>query len=811
MNNIVIKKQFILDRASSGDLRRIQIALAKEFGSENVMVNFERKQIIISFNTEANIVKVMEIIEDIDDDIDVEVKDVKPAVRKVFILENLDCANCAAKIERIAKRTFDNEFIVVDFATTRFIIETTNEAQLKTLQGELQDIASSVDPNITVKPNTAKRTERNTEFRIDPKRKKEFFIGASIFLVGFIVKTILLLLHVEDWIRWIIVYLTYIPGYYLLARDVLYGAFKNVVNGRVFDEKFLMSLATITALIIGYYDEAIFVMVFFKLGELCQQYAVNYSRKSIASLIDIQPQIASVESNGTIIEVSPEEVVVGDIIAVKPGERVPLDGEVVSGNAALDVSALTGESEPIMVNPGSKIMSGSICQDEIIKVKVTKTIDDSMVSKILNLVENASSKKAKSENFITRFARYYTPIVVALALLLAIFLPFFDGINNITWTSYKESLRVAMIFLVVSCPCALVISIPLGFFGGIGAASKSGILIKGSNYLELLESVSTIVFDKTGTLTTGEFVVEEVVAMNDNLVDEVVYYSAHAESTSTHPIAKSILDYYASLNRTLNYNAVVAQKVTSNRGITALVDGKKVSIGRIDYLKSEGIELPNEVKMMSNLFIAVDGKIIGYYIFEDKVKEEAKEAIKQLRQLGVKKMVMITGDTKKIASKVSKELELDEFYAEVSPVGKVDKLLEIKEKLPEGEHIAYVGDGINDAPVLSSADVGIAMGGLGSDAAIEVADAVLMSDEITKIVDMIEIARMTKKIIIQNIVFSLAVKIIFMIIAPLGLEINGHSLNFLLIYEAVFADVGVTLIAILNSLRIIKYKKKEDK
>lgn len=797
------RKQFKIDNCSGSNYYKIEIALNNEYGKGNFILNKETGILTITFKDDSNIedetIRIMNLIYDIDEDISIEEREIKPTIRKVYRLKGLDCAACASKVERIAKREFNHEFIVVDFATQKFIIETTDIDLIKDLKEKLQDIAITVDSKIVVCDNVKKNIIDDTEVKIDKKNKRSFIIGSIIFIIGFITKTILNAIDFEyTFITTTIIYATYIPAYILLANDVLYSALKNAVSGRIFDEKFLMSLATITALLIKYYDEAIFVMIFYKLGELCQQYAVNYSRRSIASLINIQPKKATIEVNGEKIEVDPEEVVVNDILIVNPGERVALDGEVISGSASLDVSALTGESLEKNVQVKDEVLSGSICNDGNLKIRVTKVYEDSMVSKILNMVENASTLKAKSENFISKFAKYYTPIIVILASIIAIVMPFISSKYEIAWEGgFKDSLRVAMIFLVISCPCALVISIPLGFFGGIGGASKQGILIKGSNYLEALNSVDTVVFDKTGTLTKGVFQVKKIVSIGKCSEEELLYYAAYAETGSSHPIAKAILSFYEGI---IDSSKIEAINPVSNRGVSAIIDGVKVDIGRVDYLKLVKAKVNDTVKHLPNLFVAINGKAEGYFVIEDVVKPGSKEAIDDLKKMGVDKVIMITGDSEKIASKVASKLSINEYYSEMNPIDKVNKVEELK-KETKGK-VAFVGDGVNDAPVLSGADIGIAMGALGSDAAIEVADIVLMTDEISKIPTAIKIAKKTRRIVVENIILALLVKAIVLILAPL----NIASVNAFLIYEAIFADVGVSLIAILNSLRAIKSK-----
>lgn len=810
-----LKKQFFLDNIDNSNIaRKIEFDLSVKLKNGSFKFNKDTHILLVDFKSEdtieEDIKQVYNIIRNVSKEIDIVEREIKPTFRKVLILENLDCANCAAKIERIAKRSMDHEFIAVDFTSTRFIIETSDKQLIDNLEPQVQEIASSVDAGINVIEKKKKSKQNIESFKIDSARKKYFFIGLSIFALGFIVKTFMNQLASDNrFLRNVIIYVTYSIGYILLAGDVLYSAFKNVKSGRIFDEKFLMSLATITALVVGYYDEAVFVMIFYKVGELCQQYAVNYSRKSIASLIDIQPQVANVLVNGDYVEMDPMEVFVGDIAYVKPGERIPLDGVIVEGEGSLDVSALTGESIYKDVSVGTEVLSGSINIDGNLHIRVTKVYQDSMVAKVLDLVENASSQKAKSETFISKFAKYYTPIVVIIAIALAISLPFILPNYEINWENgFKNSILTALIFLVVSCPCALVISIPLGFFGGIGGASRQGILVKGSNYLEALNSVDTFVFDKTGTLTTGKFMVDDIISFGEYTNEEILDLAAHVEMNSNHLIAKSIVDAYGADK--IIASRIKISKQTSSLGVSSYVDGKYILAGKAEYLINNNIEVPVVEVSGSKVYLSVDGKTEGCIIIKDQIKNNAASAIHTLKEMGIKRTVMITGDGPLIAKDVSDQLGIDEYYYEMTPVDKVEKFTEIKSQMDVDSKIAFVGDGINDAPVLSRADIGIAMGGLGSDAAIEVADIVLMTDDIGKLSTAMKIAKKTRKIVVQNIVLALVVKFLVLglaLIEPfLSRTVFGFMLDFL-IYEALFADVGVSLIAILNSLRAMKVKK----
>lgn len=577
----------------------------------------------------------------------------------------------------------------------------------------------------------------------------------------------------------------YIISYLIVGLDVLIEAIKNIFKGEVFDENFLMTIATIGAFAIGEYPEAVAVMLFYQVGEMFQSYAVDKSRKSIASLMDIRPDFANIKKNGSIEKVSPDKISIGDIIIVKPGEKVPLDGTIVDGNSMLDTSALTGESVPREVSIGDEVLSGSINQNGLIEIKVTKSFGESTVSKILDLVENASSKKSKSENFISKFAKYYTPIVVVIAVLLAIIPPIiFKETEFIQW------LYRALTFLVVSCPCALVISIPLGFFGGIGGASKLGVLVKGSNYLEALSKTEVVVFDKTGTLTEGVFEVKKVNSV-DITKEDLIKYAAYAESFSNHPIANSLKKAYG---KDIDNKKISETHELSGLGVNAVVDGNAVFVGNEKLMQEKNIEYIKCNEIGTILYVAINNQFKGTIIISDKIKADAKKAIEKLKKNNVKKIVMLTGDKKAVGESVAKELGLDEVYTELLPNDKVEKVEELMKSKSEKGKLAFVGDGINDAPVLAISDIGIAMGGLGSDAAIEAADVVLMTDEPSKVVDAIKISKKTLKIVKQNIIFAIVVKILVLILSAIGLS------N---MWQAVFADVGVSVLAILNALRVL--------
>lgn len=580
----------------------------------------------------------------------------------------------------------------------------------------------------------------------------------------------------------------FIISYIIVGEDVVKRAVKNIFKGQVFDENFLMSIATIGAFFIGEYPEGVAVMLFYQVGELFQSYAVGKSRKSIASLMDIRPDYANVKKGDELVKVDPDEVQIGDIIVIKAGEKIPLDGKVIEGSSMIDTSALTGESVPREVEVGSDILSGCININGVITAEVTKEFGESTVSKILDLVENASSKKSNSEQFITKFARYYTPVVVIIAVFLAIIPPLvIDGATFSDWI-YR-----ALAFLVVSCPCALVISIPLSFFGGIGGASKKGVLVKGSNYLEALAETEIVVFDKTGTLTKGVFNVQEIHPEGVSK-EELLELTAHAESYSNHPISLSLKRAYS---KEIDNGRISDVEEISGHGVIATVDGKKVMAGNIKLMKMMDIPYFKGELIGTIVHVAVNNKYIGYIVIADEVKEDSAQAIKELKAANIKQTVMLTGDNKSIGSKVAKELGLDKVYAELLPADKVEKLEELFSQKSKKGKLAFVGDGINDAPVLARADIGIAMGGLGSDAAIEAADVVIMTDEPSKIATTMKISKKTLKIAHQNIVFSIGIKIIVLILSAFGITT---------MWAAIFADVGVTIIAVLNAFRALNVK-----
>ena len=609
------------------------------------------------------------------------------------------------------------------------------------------------------------------------KKKKEviIIISAILFAIALFVK-------MNQTLQLILMLVAYI----LLGKDTVLKAVKNVEKGDFFDENFLMTIATLGAIIIGEYPEAVAVMLFYEIGELFQSYAINKSRKSIADMMDIKPEYANVIRDNKSQKVDPDEVQIGEIIEIKPGERVPLDAIIIKGETTLDTSALTGESVPVEVREGATILSGCININALILAKVIKEYFDSTVNKVLDLVENAASKKSTSERLITRFAKIYTPIVIGLAVLLAILPPIISGEYN-----FRVWIFRALSFLVVSCPCAFVISIPLSFFSGIGAASRAGVLIKGGNYLEALSKVDTVVLDKTGTLTKGVFNVQNVIVIDKNIKeDEFISLVAMAESGSNHPISKSIQKYY---NREIDTNSISSIKEISGKGIEAVINNKKILIGN-----EKLIDVPNDIivnDIGTILYVEIENKFTGYIVISDEIKKDAKKAIKDLKDIGIKKSVMLTGDVEKVAKKVGEELGLDEIYSNLLPQDKVSKFEEIIKNKNSKGNVVFVGDGINDAPVLARADVGIAMGAMGSDAAIEAADVVIMTDEPSKIVTAIKSSKKTMKIAMQNIILAFGVKAIALILSALGIAD---------MWMAVFADTGVTILAVLNSFRALK-------
>lgn len=705
-------------------------------------------------------------------------------MKKEFLLKGLNCANCAAKIEKEVNNIDGVENAVVNFVATKLIVEIKDEKDLKNIEKSIREIVKRLEPDVEVKEIVKGKTNFHSHEEHAHEHEEEDNKKAGIKLA--ISAVLFIIALVGDFSKNIELVL-YLASYAFVGLEVVVKALKNMIKGEVFDENFLMSIATIGAFAVGSNSEAVAVMMFYQVGEILQGLAVNRSRKSITALMNIRPDFANIKIGETIKKVSPEEVNLGDIIIVKPGEKVPLDGEVIEGKSMVDTSALTGESVPRSVNVGDEVLGGVINENGLLTIKVTKEFGDSTISKILDLVQNASNKKAPTENFITKFARYYTPVVVFLALIIAIIPPLV--INGAT---YSQWIYRALSFLVVSCPCALVVSVPLGFFGGIGGASKLGILVKGGNYLEALNDLDTVVFDKTGTLTKGVFKVTEIKTEKNISKGDLIASAAYVESFSNHPIATSIVSEYG---KDIDKSLIKNYKEIAGHGIKALVKGKEVLAGNYKLMELNKIKYPKVEVNGTVVYVALDKKYAGYIVISDEIKEDSKNAIKDLKNIGIKKTVMLTGDNKNVADKVASELQLDEVYSQLLPNEKVEKLEMLNRSKDKKAKLAFVGDGVNDAPVLAMADIGIAMGGVGSDAAIEAADVVIMTDEPSKIVTAIKIAKKTRKVVMENIYIALGVKIVILILVAMGLGT---------MWEAVFGDVGVTVIAVLNSMRCMK-------
>lgn len=757
-------------------------------------------------------------------------------VKRKVMLKGLDCANCAMKIENSIEKiegisscsvSYANETLSLEFDSTREAeIMDAARKKVKQLEPHIKFIeqgkgnSNSRNGEADSKSHNHDHSDSNHQHSHDHshehKHNHEHGEGKShnhdhaeddghghshdhgensvrTMIIRLIASSAIgaaaILLSLNSTVELML----FIVAYLIIGGDIVLRAVKNIIRGQVFDEYFLMSIATIGAFAIGEYPEGVAVMLFYQVGELFQSIAVNRSRKSISSLLDLRPDFANIKINNEIKRVSPEEVKVGDMIVIRPGERVPLDGKVADGNSSMDTSALTGESVPREVAVGDEILSGFINKNGVLTVEVTKEFGDSTVAKILDLVENASSKKAETEKFITKFARYYTPVVVIVALLLATIPPLL-----ISGATFSDWLYRALVFLVISCPCALVISIPLGFFGGIGASSKNGVLIKGSNYLEGLNDVKYVVFDKTGTLTKGSFKVNNIIATGQWVQEDILKYAAYAEIHSTHPIAQSIREAYG---QQLDEQLISNYDEISGHGISVNFDSNEVLVGNTKLMKLKQITFSEPKEVGTIVHIAVNAQYAGYIVIADEVKEDASKAIHLLKKLGVKKIVMLTGDNKAVGEDVARKLGVDEVHAELLPQHKVEELEKLDAAKGPKEKIIFVGDGINDTPVLAQADIGVAMGGLGSDAAIEAADVVIMTDEPSKLASAMQIAKSTRRIVWQNIIFALGVKAVFLIFGAFGIAT---------MWEAVIGDVGVSLVAVLNAMRVLKVKPNLD-
>ncbi|MCD2501904.1 cadmium-translocating P-type ATPase [Clostridium sp. NSJ-145] len=712
-----------------------------------------------------------------------------------ILLKGLTCANCANKIEAKVKNLDSIKYANINFATTTLLVELNKGYKIEEAFKEINKIVKSLEPDVEVElQETSKRGKSNRTILSDASSSNEVvcekekkttmsYIKENISLVigtvGFVLAVML-----ESYP--LIAFIFFAVTYLIIGKNVLITAAKNILRGEVFDENFLMAIATLGAFAIGEYPEAVAVMLFFEIGEAFQKYAVERSRKSISSLMNIRADYATVLENGNEIRVDPEDVEIDEIIIIKPGERVPLDGIVVDGTSFIDTSALTGESVPREITVDTEILAGAINNTGVLKVRVTKEYGESTVARILELVENASNKKALTEKFITKFSKIYTPVVCLIALLVAVVPPLIMKDQIFSVWIYR-----ALSLLVVSCPCALVVSVPLGIFAGIGGASKKGVLVKGGNYLEALKDVETVVFDKTGTLTKGVFKVTEI---NTNNIDkdELLKLAAYGESNSNHPIALSIVKAYG---KEINKESLINYEEISGHGIKVNIEGNEVLLGNYKLMNKFNIKF-NEVDTIGTIVhVAINVEYKGNIVISDEIKETSKEAIETLKSIGIKNTVMLTGDNKVVADKVGKIIGLDQVYSELLPADKVEQVEKLMNIKSSKGKLVFVGDGINDAPVLARADIGIAMGGIGSDAAIEAADVVLMKDDPKSIVDAIKAARKTNKILWQNIIFALAVKTIVMILVAFGIGT---------MWEAVFADVGVTILAVINSIRCLR-------
>lgn len=694
-----------------------------------------------------------------------------------YVLSGLDCANCARKIETGVSKVDGVEACSVNFATGTLTV--THADKQETMSKRIEKTVQSIEPHVSVSP---KEEGHHHDHDHDHGTKNLKAIVLKL-IGGAVIGTAAYFIPEDGLLKFI----TFFAAYLLVGGDVVFKALKNIVRGQVFDENFLMTIATAGAFVIQQYPEALAVMLFYQIGELFQGAAVNRSRRSISELMNIRPEYANLKVGNETKKVKPEEVKVGDRIVVKPGEKIPLDGLVIEGFSLVDTSALTGESVPRDVEAGKEVLAGFVNQNGILEIEVQKGLSESAVTKILDLVENASSRKAQTENFITKFAKYYTPAVVVLALLLAFVPPLLIPSAQLSDWVYR-----ALVFLVISCPCALVVSIPLGFFGGIGAASKRGILVKGSNYLEALNSVSYAVFDKTGTLTKGNFTVTNIVTTSDKWSEEeLLSFAALAEAHSSHPIAESIKAAYGS---PLDESQIEAYEDIAGHGIKATISGSQVLAGNHRLMEREGISYEKEKRSGTVVYMAINGEFAGSILIADELKDDAIEAVSSLKASGIR-TVMLTGDAKQVGTAVAQQIGIDEVHAELLPQDKVTKLEEIDQKKAPQEKLLFVGDGINDTPVLARADIGIAMGGLGSDAAVEAADIVIMTDQPSKVAEAIAVAKRTRRIVWQNIAFALGVKGVFLLLGAFGIAT---------MWEAVFSDVGVTVLAVLNAMRVMK-------
>lgn len=790
----MIKQELVLEGLDCANCSaKIEDKVSKLEDVFSASMNFSTKTLIIESNKEEAMDKILkdsiDIINRLEPDVIVRAKENNLRQNKnvIIMLEGLNCANCAAKIETEVNKLEEVKEAGLDFVSKRLIIKVNDNSNKNHIFTKVKSIVNKLEPDVEVKlqsNNSINHKEKDTNKRNEHGNNEikesiiKLILGIGFFLIP-------LIFNFSPKIELTL----FIISYVLVGGEIVLRAVKNISRGQVFDENFLMTIATLGAFSIKEYPEAVAVMIFYQVGELFQDIAVNKSRKSIADLMDIRPDSANVKRGEEFISISPEQVLIGEIIMIKPGEKLPLDGVIIEGNSMVDTSALTGESVPRTVRIGDEVLGGFINKNGLLYVEVQKEFGESTLSKILDLVQNAGAKKAPTEKFITKFARYYTPVVVISAAILAFLPPLI-----IEGATFSDWIYRALVFLVVSCPCALVVSIPLGFFGGIGSASKNGILIKGGNYLEALNKIETIVFDKTGTLTKGVFEVTEIYSKEGFTKESLIEYAAYVEAFSTHPIATSIVEYF---DKDIDKLRVKNYEEISGHGIKALVDEKNLLAGNKKLMDMHNITVEEVSSIGTVVYLSIDEVYAGHVVISDEIKEDSKEAIIGLKNSGIKNILMLTGDNKVVADKVAIKIGVDKVYSELLPQNKVEILEGLQEdKLRKGK-IAFVGDGINDAPVLARADIGIAMGGVGSDAAIEAADVVIMTDEPSKIILAINIAKKTNKVVWQNIIFALSVKLIILVLGAMGIAT---------MWEAVFGDVGVALIAVLNSMRVLRVK-----
>ncbi|MFT8322941.1 MAG: heavy metal translocating P-type ATPase [Bacillus sp. (in: firmicutes)] len=784
------KKEYVLEGLDCAHCAmKIEKGIASISGVDNCSVNFATQTLSMHVNkkeVEEIVSNTQKTILKLEPHIKIKETTKQQIASTTLLLEGLDCAHCAGKIEKEVSDLNGVSEASVDFVSKKLIIKAPS-SKLNHLVEQAITSIKRIEPQVKVQLANPKEQNHHHDHghshdHGSGNTKKMIFrlgIGSIVGAIGLFAP-----------LSVVTEFFVFLLAYVIIGGDIVLRAVKNILRGQLFDEHFLMAIATIGAFAVKQYPEGVAVMLFYQVGELFQGIAVNRSRKSISSLMNIRPDYANIKIGNELKQIAPEEVKIGDIIIVKPGEKVPLDGKVIDGNSMVDTSALTGESLPREIEANSEVLSGFINKNGVLTVEVMKEFGESTVSKILELVQNASSRKAPTENFITKFARYYTPVVVIIAAVLAVIPPLF--ISNATFSDWVYR---ALIFLVISCPCALVVSIPLGFFGGIGAASKKGILVKGSNYLEALNDVKYVVFDKTGTLTKGVFEVASIQPVSGFLKEEVLKNAAYAEIHSNHPIAVSIRKAY---KQEIDTELVEDYKEIAGHGIQVTVNGKQILAGNYKLMEKEKINFSVNNEVGTIIYVAVDRTFIGSIVISDQIKQDSAEAIKLLKELGMKKTVMLTGDSKAVAEKVGEVLGLDEVHAELLPQDKVEQIEKLDCMKNRKEKILFVGDGINDTPVLARADVGMAMGGLGSDAAIEAADIVIMTDEPSKIATAVKLAKRTRSIVWQNIVFALGVKGVFLLLGAFGIAT---------MWEAVFSDVGVTLLAVLNAMRVLRVKE----